>query len=105
MKIQVQEIINWWICIWTIIKVESIDTQFEVTAGILTKTLEILMTVFIQFWTLLLMVPVPSRVNLQSFFCKDNISIADKYLLTLSYRRDGTSRFTEANRWANFQLH
>jgi hypothetical protein len=30
-------------------KVESIDTQFEVTSGILTKTLEILVTVFIQF--------------------------------------------------------
>jgi TonB-linked SusC/RagA family outer membrane protein len=47
-------------------------------------------------------VPVPSRVNLQSFFARTNISIADKYLLTLSYRRDGTSRFTEENRWANF---
>ena len=47
-------------------------------------------------------VPVPSRVNLQSFFARTNISIADKYLLTLSYRRDGTSRFTESNRWANF---
>ncbi len=47
-------------------------------------------------------VPVPSRVNLQSFFARTNISIADKYLLTLSYRRDGTSRFTEENRWADF---
>ncbi|MFV8467335.1 SusC/RagA family TonB-linked outer membrane protein [Flavobacterium sp. LB1P62] len=47
-------------------------------------------------------VPVPSRVNLQSFFARTNIAIADKYLLTLSYRRDGTSRFTESNRWANF---
>ena len=26
----------------------------------------------------------------------------DKYLLTLSYRRDGTSRFSEDNRWGNF---
>ena len=47
-------------------------------------------------------VPVPSRVNLQSYFARTNITIADKYLLTVSYRRDGTSRFTEANRWANF---
>jgi len=44
----------------------------------------------------------PSHINLQSFFARTNISIADKYLLTLSYRRDGTSRFTESNRWANF---
>lgn len=47
-------------------------------------------------------VPVPSRVNLQSFFARTNITIADKYLITASYRRDGTSRFTEENRWANF---
>jgi iron complex outermembrane receptor protein len=47
-------------------------------------------------------VSVPSRINLQSFFARTNITIADKYLLTLSYRRDGTSRFTEENRWANF---
>jgi TonB-linked SusC/RagA family outer membrane protein len=47
-------------------------------------------------------VPVPSRVNLQSFFARTNITIADKYLITASFRRDGTSRFTEANRWANF---
>jgi len=47
-------------------------------------------------------VAFPSRVNLQSFFARTNITIADKYLLTLSYRRDGSSRFTEANRWANF---
>lgn len=47
-------------------------------------------------------VPVPSRVNLQSYFARTNITIADKYLITASYRRDGTSRFTEENRWANF---
>ncbi|WP_318310143.1 SusC/RagA family TonB-linked outer membrane protein [Flagellimonas crocea] len=35
-------------------------------------------------------------------FGRANISWADKYLLTLSYRRDGTSRFSEENRWGNF---
>ena len=35
-------------------------------------------------------------------FGRANISWADKYLLTLSYRRDGTSRFSKANRWGNF---
>ncbi|NJB71952.1 iron complex outermembrane receptor protein [Saonia flava] len=35
-------------------------------------------------------------------FARTNISWADKYLLTLSYRRDGTSRFSEDNRWGNF---
>lgn len=44
----------------------------------------------------------PTRVNLQSFFARANVTIAEKYLLTMSYRRDGTSRFTEENRWSNF---
>lgn len=44
----------------------------------------------------------PTHINLQSFFARTNISVADKYLVTLSLRRDGTSRFTEQNRWSNF---
>src|SRR5690606_28761128 len=35
-------------------------------------------------------------------FGRVNLSWEDKYLLTLSYRRDGTSRFSEKNRWGNF---
>ena len=36
------------------------------------------------------------------FFGRTNLNWKDKYLLTLSYRRDGTSRFGENNRWGNF---
>ncbi|AXT55936.1 SusC/RagA family TonB-linked outer membrane protein [Aquimarina sp. AD1] len=39
---------------------------------------------------------------LVAFFGRANFSVNDKYLLTLSYRRDGTSRFSEDNRWGNF---
>lgn len=35
-------------------------------------------------------------------FGRTNISINDKYLFTFSLRRDGTSRFSEDNRWGNF---
>jgi TonB-linked SusC/RagA family outer membrane protein len=42
------------------------------------------------------------RRNLQSYFARTNLTFANKYLVTLSYRRDGTSRFTEENRWGNF---
>ena len=35
-------------------------------------------------------------------FGRANFSLADKYLLTLSYRRDGTSRFINENKWGNF---
>lgn len=36
------------------------------------------------------------------FFGRTNFSYKNKYLLTVSYRRDGTSRFSDANRWGNF---
>ncbi|HLA57067.1 MAG TPA: SusC/RagA family TonB-linked outer membrane protein [Flavobacterium sp.] len=36
------------------------------------------------------------------FFARTNLSFNDKYILTLSYRRDGSSRFSEDNRWGNF---
>lgn len=36
------------------------------------------------------------------FFGRTNLSFADKYLLTLSYRRDATSRFSKDNRWGDF---
>ena len=39
---------------------------------------------------------------MQSFFARGNFTFADKYLLTASYRYDGTSRFTTDNRWAGF---
>jgi iron complex outermembrane receptor protein len=34
-------------------------------------------------------------------FGRTNISINDKYLFTFSLRRDGSSRFSESNRWLN----
>lgn len=36
------------------------------------------------------------------FFARTNLNFRDKYLLTLSYRRDGSSRFDEENRWGSF---
>ncbi|MCF6346822.1 MAG: SusC/RagA family TonB-linked outer membrane protein [Flavobacteriaceae bacterium] len=41
-------------------------------------------------------------IVLIGFFARTNLNFKDKYLLTLSYRRDGTSRFSEDNRWGNF---
>ncbi len=42
------------------------------------------------------------NVVLAAFFGRANFTLNDKYLLTLSLRRDGTSRFNEDNRWGNF---
>ena len=41
-------------------------------------------------------------LNLQSFFGRIKYMYADKYLLTLTYRRDGSSRFVDDNKWGNF---
>ena len=41
-------------------------------------------------------------IVLLGYFARANFNISDKYLLTLSYRRDGTSRFGADNRFGNF---
>lgn len=42
------------------------------------------------------------EINLQSYFGRLNLGFNDKYLVTLNYRRDGTSRFSKENRWGDF---
>ncbi|MDD4819388.1 MAG: TonB-dependent receptor [Flavobacteriales bacterium] len=39
---------------------------------------------------------------LVSFLARVNYSLMNKYLFTASYRRDGSSKFTQKNKWANF---
>jgi len=49
--------------------------------------------------------PETDRVTdnvLIGFFGRANFSFNDKYLLTFSYRRDGSSRFSKDNRWGSF---
>lgn len=41
-------------------------------------------------------------LNLQSFFGRSNIDLAGKYLITLSFRADGSSLFRKNNRWGYF---
>jgi iron complex outermembrane receptor protein len=45
--------------------------------------------------------PQPDNV-LIGYFARANVSYNDKYLLTASLRRDGSSRLPEANRWKNY---
>jgi TonB-linked SusC/RagA family outer membrane protein len=40
--------------------------------------------------------------RLRSFLARANYTIADRYLFTASFRRDGSSRFGPNNRWGNF---
>jgi TonB-linked SusC/RagA family outer membrane protein len=41
-------------------------------------------------------------VNLQAFFGRLNLGWDNKYLVTINYRRDGSSRFSKNNRWGDF---
>lgn len=41
-------------------------------------------------------------LNLQSYFGRANIDLAEQFLVTLSFRADGSSLFTEENRWGYF---
>jgi len=43
-----------------------------------------------------------NRNSLESYFARASFDIANKYLISASYRRDGSSRFSEDNRWSNF---
>ncbi|WP_304200566.1 SusC/RagA family TonB-linked outer membrane protein [Flavobacterium alvei] len=45
---------------------------------------------------------VATPVVLLGYFARTNLNYNDKYLLTLSYRRDGSSRFAKENRFGNF---
>ena len=38
----------------------------------------------------------------EGYFARLNYDYSDRYYLTASYRRDGSSRFTKDNRWGNF---
>ncbi|WP_165748760.1 SusC/RagA family TonB-linked outer membrane protein [Cellulophaga sp. Z1A5H] len=41
-------------------------------------------------------------LNMQSYFGRTNIDLANQFLVTLSFRADGSSLFTKENRWGYF---
>lgn len=45
---------------------------------------------------------VDQRHNLQSYYGRLNYTFMKRYLLTATFRRDGSSRFAEDNRWGTF---
>lgn len=45
---------------------------------------------------------VSTPVVLVGFLARTNLTYNEKYMLTLNYRRDGTSRFGPENRWGDF---
>ncbi|RRB00858.1 SusC/RagA family TonB-linked outer membrane protein [Larkinella rosea] len=49
-------------------------------------------------------IPTSGRLDwtLESFLGRVNYNLKDKYLLTVTVRRDGSSKFGPSNKWANF---
>lgn len=45
---------------------------------------------------------VDERHNLQSYYGRLNYTLMNRYLLTATFRRDGSSRFAKENRWGTF---
>ncbi len=43
-----------------------------------------------------------NRNSLESYFARASFDIADRYLISASFRTDGSSRFSQENRWSNF---
>ena len=43
-----------------------------------------------------------NRNALESYFARASFDIADRYLISASFRTDGSSRFSDENRWSNF---
>lgn len=82
-------------------EIESINTQVDLTAGhsyqeffnsnqqVLTDDGD-------------LSPPNLERNALESYFARASFDIADKYLISASYRRDGSSRFNPNGRWGSF---
>ncbi|MBX2845594.1 MAG: SusC/RagA family TonB-linked outer membrane protein [Saprospiraceae bacterium] len=84
---------------------ESPVTNFDIQGGYSYQNFEFgggSQNIDVNSGTIIQSIPNSSTINLQAFFGRANIELFDKFLLTGTIRRDGTSRFIEENRWGNF---
>lgn len=81
--------------------IESLNTTIDITAG------HSFQEFYIEgFFDRVSNAPISqtdiNRNALESYFARASFDIADKYLISATYRRDGSSRFSEDNRWGDF---
>ncbi|MDY2587360.1 SusC/RagA family TonB-linked outer membrane protein [Winogradskyella aquimaris] len=81
--------------------IESINTLVDITAGHAFQEFYIKSFVDRVSATTLTDTDI-NRNALESYFARASFDIADKYLISASFRRDGSSRFSEDNRWGSF---
>ncbi|MCF4102562.1 SusC/RagA family TonB-linked outer membrane protein [Gillisia sp. M10.2A] len=83
--------------------VEAINTNVDLTAGHSFQEYFISSNSnYTQSNELVFPFPVKDRNSLESYFARASFDIADKYLISASYRYDGSSRFNKDNRWSGF---
>jgi len=82
---------------------ESINTDYEITGGHSYQEYYIQSDQTVTEQGTLVTKPTTiDRNALESYFGRASFDFLDKYLISGSFRRDGSSRFNEDNRWGNF---
>mgnify|MGYP003624735374 FL=1 len=81
--------------------IESINTKIDLTAGHAFQEFYI-RSFFDRTTNTNITQTDINRNALESYFARASFDISDKYLISASFRRDGSSRFSEANRWGSF---
>lgn len=83
--------------------VDKYDTKIDLTAGHSYQEFFVKSNQTVTDNNQLVIRPVVINRNaLESFFARANFDMSNKYLFSLNYRRDGSSRFSKNNRWGNF---
>jgi len=83
-------------------EVESINTKLDITAGHAFQEFYVRSDIDQSSGPTVTVVTDINRNALESYFARASFDIADKYLISASFRRDGSSRFSEDNRWGSF---
>jgi len=82
---------------------ESIDTDYEITGGHSYQEFYVRSDQNVtEDGSLVTKPTVIDRNALESYFGRASFDFYDKYLISASFRRDGSSRFSEDNRWGSF---
>jgi len=83
-------------------EVESINTKLDITAGHAFQEFYVRTNIDQSSGPNVTIDTDINRNALESYFARASFDIADKYLISASFRRDGSSRFSEDNRWGSF---
>jgi len=82
--------------------VESINTTLDITAGHAFQEFYIQSNIDNASGPNITIDTDINRNALESYFARASFDIANKYLISASFRRDGSSRFSDDNRWGSF---